>query len=148
MGVVGDAARLIAGLTLAVVFLASQSIYSEPFPGCEVRGFLTFQRGCTSWADFLAGFGVVLLMGVVGGRRLHAGLIGLVLVFVLAIFGGLASIQAGEHLYIFENTGDVVLIWRWFDFPILLGGVVAYGLLMLGFFLFHHRRGTGAADKS
>lgn len=139
-------ARLVAGLVAAVVFMVSQSVYSEPFQGCEVRGFLTLHPGCTSWSGFSTGFVVVLLIGIIGGRRIYTGLVGLALVVALAILGGPAAIQAGNHLYVFEDPAGVILSWRWICSPLLWGGVVAYGLLAFVPVIFQHRRNDAGVN--
>lgn len=136
-----DLARLLAGLAVAVAFLAGRDIYGAPFGGCEVSGFLTLQPGCSSWRESFEGFVVVLVIGIIGGRRIRAGLIGLVIVLVLAILGGLQAISHGDHLHVLESPGEVIFGWAWLSSPLLLGGVAAYGLMLLGYWIRRRRRG-------
>ncbi len=124
-----NVARLAVGLAVSVVFLMSRDVYSSPFPGCETRGFFTLQPGCSSWSDFISGFGMVLLIAVIGGERIHAKFIGLAIVIFLAIIGGPGALQTGNYLYVLDNLNEVLFSLHWILSPLLLGGVVAYSAL-------------------
>lgn len=124
-----DVARLVTGLIVSILFLMSQNIYGSPFPGCEARGFFTLQSGCSYWPEFICGFGIVSLIAIIGGSRIHAKFIGLMIVVSIAIVGGLNAFQTGDYLYALHNLGETLFSLHWILSPLLLGGVVAYSAL-------------------
>ena len=101
------ALRVLVALSLAVWWVSLLPIHSEPFSGCEVRGFLTLQSGCSDWPQFLRGFGLVLIAGVIAPGKFKPQYLALITVLLVAPFAGFEGLRLGLHLDV-DGISDLV----------------------------------------
>lgn len=125
-----DSFRMLLGIILELAFLGTIPIRSQPFSGCDSIGYSTLVLGCTSWVYLFSGFGMVLLISVIGPKRMKPHFWGLMIVIFLSLFGGAEAIKHGDYIDIFNNPEAMLYYWRWVTVPMTLGAVIAYGIII------------------
>ena len=115
--------RLIIALVLSIAWAGSIPVYGMPFGGCDAYGYATLELGCSTWLEFIRGFGFVLIWLVVAPTRTWLYFLVLLLLVMLSVyqdvrFNGLTLLQSADGWYLALAQG----------FPILLGGLVALAI--------------------
>ncbi|WP_440223063.1 hypothetical protein ACQQ2N_18590 [Dokdonella sp. MW10] len=129
MKIAFDLLRALIGIIAGVAVMGAVPIYSEPFLGCQVRGFATLMKGCSVWPDFIAGLATVLVVTVIGPARFRPQLRGLVLVATVVVLGGLAAIKSGMHPNL-SRPAEMVFYWEGAGLALFLGGLTGSGIAL------------------
>ena len=141
MSIYVDLLRIITAFGLAFVWCGLIPIYGTPFGGCTVQGYLTLELGCSSWPEFLVGFGAVLIIAVISPYRARMHFVAVGLFAFVAILGGFSNIGLA-YLPSFSRPIDWLYL-AYHGSPVFFGSLTAL-LLVLG--LVHFL--TRGADKS
>ncbi len=123
--------RLVIGVISSLLVVNSMSFYDQPFGGCEESGLTTLVHGCTSWQYFGLGIAVVFIFWVIKPKYVPLKYWGLLLVSLLALFGGPPGISNGTHLDIWSSPSIMIFYWREYGLAILFGGIVGVSLLIV-----------------
>ena len=120
--------RVIAAITLVILWLGAIPLYGTPFVGCSEIGYFAVTAGCSNWPEFIRGFGVVLICAVVGPAQVYLHYFSLLFLAVVTVLGGFTNINSGEHLEIggLPDLLDSAL----FGLPLFVGGVIAFVLYL------------------
>lgn len=138
-----DSFRMLLGIILGLAFLGIIPIRSQPFPGCDSVGYSTLVLGCTSWVYLFSGLGMVLLISVIGPKKMKPHFWGLVMVILLSLFGGTEAIKHGDYVDIFSNPEAMLYYWRWVAVPMTLGAVIACGIIIATNYVLHKKIPNG-----
>jgi len=112
--------RALIALTASLVWLSLFGIEGEPFGGCAVTGYTTFEFGCSTWPEFRDGFGFILICLVLGPKQKWFYALSAALLVTLAVHGAIRLTGSG----LIELLGD----WIWYQTDTIhriVGGLAA-----------------------
>lgn len=115
--------RIIVVLVLSIVWVGLIPIYGQPFGGCDFAGYATLELVCSSWPEFLRGFGFVLIWLAITPARIWLYVLVLSLLAVLSV---MEQIRFGSLWY--AQSGDELVAALAYGLPIITGGLVAFAM--------------------
>ena len=115
--------RIVVALVLSIVWVDLIPLYGMPFGGCDTQGYATLQLGCSSWPEFIRGFGFVLIWLAIIPARLWLYILVLTLLAVLSV---MEQFRTGI-LWCAQSAEELIAALAW-GLPIITGGFVAFAM--------------------
>jgi len=115
--------RIFVALVLSIGWVGLIPIFGMPFGGCDTYGHATSELGCSSWPEFVRGFGFVLIFIAIAPNRTWSQVLVMTLLAVLSI---LQEIKTNGFAFLQSADGFFHAIAQ--GLPIITGGLVAFGL--------------------
>lgn len=115
------ALRIVVALVMSIAWVGLIPIYGEPSGGCYTSGYATLEYGCSSWPEFIRGFGFVLIWLAIAPASMWLYFLVLTLLAVLSV---MEQIRIGSLWYA-QSAGEMVAVLTQ-GFPIITGGLVAF----------------------
>ena len=116
--------KTIGAIVLGIAWLGLIPFYGAPFVGCSEIAYLTIKLGCSSWPEFLRGFGVILICLLVSPPRVQLHFYVLLILASVTILGGVAALKSGD-MPDFHSLRDLLRSIL-YGAPLFLGGLSAY----------------------
>lgn len=119
-------ARMVAATTLSIIWLGVIPLYGMPFGGCLESSYLTLMRGCSSWPEFMRGFGIGAILFLIAPKGYGRGVI-----FFAIISLGVLLIGVRAYGSVFEvnSVRDFVDFLRK-PSPFILGGIASLFIIL------------------
>ena len=129
---ISSIAAAIAGVGLGALGASLIPVFDMPFSGCQGNRWFNLQLGCSHWLELLRGAFFVLPIALLAPVRWMLPVSAVGVLFLLALVGGFAGIQAGLHLGIRSIT-DIYHLFL-VSYQTVVGGfVVLVFWLVIGF---------------